>query len=215
MQVAKQHLTAARDSLAQLTQLPQAAQLTGDARTQVSQLITNFNSLITAKENWGEEYKKVDGNLTALIGAQTTDESPTPTSSTAGAVGTSGTVALDPAIRAKLVELRTHLNAFNKAAGGGAPAVTSSPDPAAAANPPAAAANPAASATPPATASAQPTSPETAPAADPADALKHLQAIEGILGTQAGANAGITLDRTQMEQLRTHIAELKRILGQK
>jgi hypothetical protein len=146
----------------------------------------------------------VDANLTALIGAQTTDESPTPTSSTAGAVGTSGSVALDPAIRAKLVELRTHLNAFNKAAGGGAPAVSSDPA-AAAANPPA---------TPPATAGTQPTSPET-PAADPADALKHLQAIEGILGTQAGANAGITLDRTQMEQLRTHIAELKRILGQK
>src|SRR5687768_17218845 len=35
----KRHLTAARDSLSQLTQLPAAAQLTGDSRTQVSQLI--------------------------------------------------------------------------------------------------------------------------------------------------------------------------------
>jgi hypothetical protein len=200
-QVVKQHLTAARDALAQLTQLPQAAQLAGDARTQVSQLITNFNSLISAKDNWGEEYKKVDANLTALIGNQTTDEAPVATSGTAGAVGTSGTVTLDPAIRAKLVELRTHLTAFNKAAGGGAPAVSSTPDPAAA------------SATPP-TSPEKPTSPENPPSAgDPADGLKHLAAIEAILGTQAGASAGITLDRTQMEQLRTHMSELKRILS--
>ena len=32
-----------------LTQLPAAAQLTGDARTQVSQLIANFNELITTQ----------------------------------------------------------------------------------------------------------------------------------------------------------------------
>ena len=44
---AKQQLTAARNSLSELTQLPAASQLTGEARTQVQQLISNFNELIT------------------------------------------------------------------------------------------------------------------------------------------------------------------------
>ena len=44
---AKQALTAARDSLAQMTQLPAAQALTGEPRAQVSQLISNFNELIT------------------------------------------------------------------------------------------------------------------------------------------------------------------------
>jgi pilus assembly protein FimV len=65
---AKQHLTAARDSLTQLTQLPAAAQLQGEARTQVSQLIQNFNELITTKEDWRTTYEKLEANLTALIG---------------------------------------------------------------------------------------------------------------------------------------------------
>src|SRR5919198_322680 len=38
-QAAKQHLSEARDALAQLTSLPEAAKLQGEARTQVSQLI--------------------------------------------------------------------------------------------------------------------------------------------------------------------------------
>src|SRR5688572_22887198 len=46
-EVAKQHLTAARNSLSELTQLPAASQLQGDARTQVAQLISNFNEMIT------------------------------------------------------------------------------------------------------------------------------------------------------------------------
>jgi ribonuclease E len=117
---AKQALTAARDTLSQLTQLPAAQQLTGEARTQVSQLISNFNDLITTNTDWKAAYSKVDADLTALIGAQTADESTAATAGTAGAVGTSGTTAssLDPAIKAKLVEFRTHLNAFEQAAGG-------------------------------------------------------------------------------------------------
>ena len=67
-EAAKQHLTAARDSLTQLTQLPAAAQLQGDARTQVAQLIQNFNELITTNENWRASYDKVEANLTALLG---------------------------------------------------------------------------------------------------------------------------------------------------
>ena len=116
----KRHLTNARDTLSQMTQLPAAAQLTGDARTQVSQLISNFNELITTNTDWRAAYTKLQGNLTALVGEQRADESPaTPAAGAAGAVGTSGTVTLDPAIRAKLIEFRSHLLEFEKAAGGG------------------------------------------------------------------------------------------------
>src|SRR6476469_5670223 len=64
---AKEHLTAARESLSQLTSLPEAAKLQGDARTQVSQIISNFNELITTQSNWRASYAKLDANLTALL----------------------------------------------------------------------------------------------------------------------------------------------------
>jgi hypothetical protein len=118
---AKQALTAARDTLSQLTQLPAAQQLTGESRTQVSQLISHFNELITTNTDWKASYAKVEADLTSLMGPQTADESPAAApAATPGAVGTSGTAAasLDPAIKAKLGEFRTHLTAFEKAAGG-------------------------------------------------------------------------------------------------
>jgi hypothetical protein len=125
---AHQRLVAARDTLAQLTQLPAAAQLSGEARNQVSQLITNFNELITTESNWHASYDKVSANLTTLLGPDNSDTEAaagvpatnTGATATPGAVGTSGTasVELDPAIRAKLVELRKNLNEFRKAAGG-------------------------------------------------------------------------------------------------
>src|SRR6185436_14168735 len=121
----KKHLTAARDSLSQLTQLPAAAQLSGDARNQVSQLIANFNELISTSSDWRAPYGKLQSNLNALVGEQRADESPAPAAGAAGAVGTSGTTTLDPGIRAKLVEFRTHLADFEKAAGGGASASAS------------------------------------------------------------------------------------------
>jgi hypothetical protein len=102
--------------------------LSGEARAQVSQLITNFNELITTQSNWRSAFGKVTGNLTALIGPETGDAEPTGAAASAesnppvpAAVGTSGAAAavnLDPAIRAKLVELRSKLKAFEKAAGG-------------------------------------------------------------------------------------------------
>jgi hypothetical protein len=118
---AKQALTAARDTLSQLTQLPAAQQLTGESRTQVSQLISHFNELITTNTDWKASYAKVEADLTSLMGPQTADESPAAApAAPPGAVGTSGTAAAsrDPAIKAKLGEFRTHLNAFEKAAGG-------------------------------------------------------------------------------------------------
>ena len=126
----KRHLTAARDTLSQLTQLPAAAQLSGDARTNVSQLITSFNELITTNSEWRASYAKVTASLNTLIGDQRTDESPaTPATGTPGAVGTSGSTAIDPAIRAKLVEFKAHLAEFEKAASGSAPSSTSAPAP--------------------------------------------------------------------------------------
>ena len=138
----KRHLTAARNTLSELTQLPAAAQLTGEARTQVSQLISSFNELITTNVDWRGAYEKVESSVEALLsadagaaastpsaGATTTPapstETGTSTSAAGGAqagaataVGTSGTTAgLDPAIRAKLIEFRKHLSEFEKAAG--------------------------------------------------------------------------------------------------
>jgi DNA polymerase III subunit gamma/tau len=137
---AHRHLVAARDTLSQLTQLPAAAQLNGEARTQVSQLISNFNELIGNPPDWRASYQKVAANMTALLGPENSDAeaqggaptaaagatpapgaTPTPTpSATPGAVGTAGTasVELDPSIRAKLVEFRRSLTQFEKAAGG-------------------------------------------------------------------------------------------------
>jgi hypothetical protein len=133
-EAAHRSLLAARDALNQLTQLPAAAQLQGETRTQVQQLIANFNELVTNTTDWRASYAKVSTNLTSLLGPDTGDTqasattpapaapgAPAPaTAGAAGAVGTSGStsVQLDPAIRAKLVEMRTNLSAFQKASGG-------------------------------------------------------------------------------------------------
>jgi hypothetical protein len=137
---AKRAMTAARDSLGEVTKLPAAQQLTGEPRTQLTQLIANFNELITTNTEWKAAYAKVDANLTALIGPQTADEPTTApaaatagatgaagatgtagaTTSAAGAVGTAGTTTdtLDPGVKAKLAEFRAHLKEFEKAANG-------------------------------------------------------------------------------------------------
>jgi hypothetical protein len=147
---ARQALTTARDTLSQLTQLPAAAQLSGEARTHVAQLISNFNELITTQSQWRASYGKVTANLDALLGPEsdtaTSGEpagaattagtpadapstgAPAPSAgaaggaSTPGAVGTSGMTAvqLDPGIREKLIELRRNLSDFEKASDGAA-----------------------------------------------------------------------------------------------
>jgi len=125
---AHKYLVAARDTLSQLTQLPAAAQLSGESRTQVAQLITNFNELIGNPPDWHVSYQKVAANLTSLLGPDNSAaeaQGGTPTTATGatatpGAVGTAGaaTTELDPTLRAKLVEFRRSLNQFEKAAGG-------------------------------------------------------------------------------------------------
>ena len=150
--LAKVHLTAARNALSDVTQLPAAAQLTGETRTRVQQLITSFNELI-GKSDWRGPYAKVEANLSTLLGSET----PLPAPATPEAVGTSGAAAsLDPAIRAKLVEFRAHLDMFKTVASTAASAPAAPP--ATAAAPPAAATAPAAAATPP------PSTPASTPA---------------------------------------------------
>ena len=238
-EAARRHLTEARNTLSQLTQLPAAAQLSGEARSLVSQLIANFNELITAQSEWRGSYSKVDANLVALLGPDNTDAErtggvstgTTGTTGTAGTVGTSGSagVNLDPAIRGKLVELRQKLNEFEKAAGG---SVTASGSTSSAAESIAGT-----------TASMQSPTPQTATQANEAmghqEAMRHIAAIEAILNanaagtpaattgrsgttgsatagttTSSNTSAGLTLTSAQLEQLRTHLAELKRLMAE-
>ena len=208
----KRHLTEARNTLSQLTQLPASAQLSGEARTQVAQLISNFNELITTQTEWKAAYAKVAANMTALLGPDTGATEPAAASATAGAVGTSGSgMSLDPAVRAKLVEMRKQLAEFERAAGGAA-AVESAPASAAAptTSPKAAEAPP----TPPPAAAAAAT--VTTATAQPAssDPLSHVVTIEAILKSQ-NDSGGLTLDKAQVELLRTHIAELRKLLEKK
>jgi hypothetical protein len=140
---AKQHLSEARESLSQITSMPEATKLQGSARTGVSQLISDFNALITTQAEWRSAYAKVDSDLTTLLGPEAGEQSVGTSGSTsaiAGATGTTGTTAaggsgaagstgeagaaIDPAIRSKLVEFRAHLSAFEKAAGGTSPAAS-------------------------------------------------------------------------------------------
>ena len=209
---AKKYLTDARNALSEITELPAAAQLTGEPRARVQRLITNFNELITKTTDWRASYDKVEASLASLLASE-----PAAPAGTPGAVGTSGTVSIDPAIREKLVEFGTHLEQFKTAAGGTA----TSPEPPAE-PPPTATATPAEPA-PPATPTEPPTTPTEPPATptepaeppttvatednppvDPAaansqdsadvarDILLHLEAVEVILGAQATAQKAAT-----------------------
>jgi len=234
---AKQHLTEARNTLAALTALPEAAKLQGEPRNQVAQLISNFNALITTQSEWRAAYAKVDDNLTALLGPNTAPDQP---------VGTSGNGSIDPAIRAKLTEFRTHLKAFEAAAGGAGAAAAegamppSAPTPTTTnpANPATPPANPATPttppanpATPPAAAANPPANPSVSPssptatmdpadrakasndvsAAGNADAQKELDAISAILG---GSKTG-ALTKAQTAELRKHVEILRALLAQR
>ena len=208
---AKSHLSQARDTLSQLTSMPEAAKLQGAARTQVSQLISDFNALITTQSEWRSAYSKVDADLSAVLGPDPAPDQP---------VGTSGgATEIDPAVRAKLVEFRTHLKAFEKAAGGSAAA---SPDPAPAAAP-SEPAQPPNVANPVGTSGVTPSSPtanmdpadraraESAVSAASnvnADAQKELDAISAILN---GSKTG-TLTKAQTAELKKHVAELRAAL---
>ena len=235
---ARSHLTTARNTLSELTQLPAAGQLQGELRTQVAQLINNFNELITTQSDWKTSYAKVDASLDALLAAPAPApaEDPSRPTGTAGAVGTSGKSAgLDPAIRAKLVKLRGELDDFEKAAGpetaatassASATASSASPSGAPAATPPAA--TPSAATSPSTTASTTTSStttttsttpaanqPPTPAANEPATAgtvtISGKEAIEHIDAIEVMLN-GNPLTPEQMAQLKAHLTELRRLI---
>lgn len=232
---ARRHLTEARNTLSALTQLPAASQLSGEARTQVSQLISNFNELITANADWKASYAKVSASLMSLIGPEAA-ATPEP-SGTPGAVGTSGTATanMDPSIREKLVELRRNLSEFEKAAGGTAASTQAGeppPEDPPSTTPPATAppATTPPSGTPPSTPpSATPpsgTPPSTPPSETPepgaagaqpagnAELMRHVAAIEALLKLEDDSG-GLTLTKAQVEQLRSHWTALKQALEKK
>ena len=64
----RQHLTGAREALAELTKLPAASQLQGDSRQRIAQFISDFNSFATATTDWRSKYEAVDRELDQLIG---------------------------------------------------------------------------------------------------------------------------------------------------
>lgn len=127
-EAARTQMAEAKATLVELTKLPAAGQLTGETRAQVTQVIANFNELITTTHDWRVSFAKVEADLNALLGPESTDAQPpagvatgTTGATATGVVGTSGAApaaTLDPSIRAKLIELRTHLKAYEKAAGG-------------------------------------------------------------------------------------------------
>jgi hypothetical protein len=260
-EAAKAHLTAARNTLSQLTQLPAAAQLQGESRTHVSQLIKNFNELITTQAAWKASYAKVEANLAALLSPQQPGADP----------ARAGTAEIDPAIRTKLIEFRSHLDKFEEAASGAATdpapaptaATTTSTTTTTMQTPPQTppmttptSQTPPTTQTPPAT---QPPTTQTPPDPPPPDApsptarpdqepiarnpeelLRHVEAIEVILAAQAAAQAtaqtaaggavgtsgtvsgstrttitgsDVTLNQAQLQQLRSHLAELRRLIG--
>jgi collagen type VII alpha len=238
-EAARRHLTEARETLSEMTQLPAAATLTGDTRTQVNALIANFNELITNQTDWRASYKKVEDNLAALLGPEDPMAAGTgATTGTTGAVGTSGAGAatLDAEIRSKLEALRTKLNEFERAVGGASPA--SQPSNTAATGSTSGAAGMTSGSTTGSTGAAaahQAHDPaQQTGTVDRAEAMRHIDAIEAILSgnTAAGtagtsgttgtsatpaatAGAPLTLSRTQIEQLRTHLNALKRVVEEK
>lgn len=128
-QAVRQHLSAARQALAELTKLPAAAQLQGEQRTAITTFISDFNTFATATSDWRAKYKVVDESLDKLLanapasGAEappaTTPAPSTPPSSTPGATapGAEAGGPLDPTITEKLQTVRTELNGFEEASG--------------------------------------------------------------------------------------------------
>ena len=130
----RQHLADARTALAELTKLPEAAQLQGQQRDQVASLISNFNAFATATTDWRSKYEVVDTNLDEMLGAGEQAAAPSAAASTPASAdpaapssagsstasegaASAGTGGFDPAIAAKLQEVRTHLNKFEEATG--------------------------------------------------------------------------------------------------
>ena len=213
---AKKHLSDARDTLSQVTSMPEAAKLQGDARTQVSQLISNFNELITTQSDWRAAYAKVDANLTTLLGPEAPDQAHRRQRRRRRGRDV-GSAARPrrwiPRSSAKLAEFRTHLKVFEQAAGGdragrwrrAADGRHREPRPVRRRR---AASGVRLAGTPLGPAADQP---KAAEQGGSSEANKHLDAICAIL---AKSTTG-TLTKAQTDELKKHVAELRALLSQR
>ena len=87
----RQHLSAAREALAELTKLPAASQLQGEQRQQVAQLISDFNTFATATTDWRGKYETIDRELDQILGMGATGSTGSMSGTASGsAAGTSG-----------------------------------------------------------------------------------------------------------------------------
>ncbi len=90
----RQHLSSAREALAELTKLPAASQLQGEQRQQVAKLIGDFNTFATATTDWRPKYETIDRELDQILGIGATGAtgsmSGSPSGSAAGASGSTG-----------------------------------------------------------------------------------------------------------------------------
>jgi collagen type I/II/III/V/XI/XXIV/XXVII alpha len=90
----RQHLSAAREALAELTKLPAASQLQGEQRQQVAQLISDFNTFATATTDWRGKYETIDRELDQILGMGATGSTGSMSGTAGGsAAGTSGSAA--------------------------------------------------------------------------------------------------------------------------
>ena len=115
---AAEHLTAARSALNKVLNAPAS---NPDAFKKLDELKKNYLALeraaSTAAPEWATHYKAIDRLVGELIGAPAA-------SAEAGAVGTSGTAGLDPAVVANLQDFRTHMAAFSTAMSAVTPAAS-------------------------------------------------------------------------------------------
>lgn len=157
------------------------------------------------------DLREIDLVLVTLIGP---DPASRPTG-TAGAAGTSGAgretvILIDEPTRQSLTEVRRHLSAFAASRG-----LNATPGP-----------HPSEGGVPNAlleTAAPQPAgrTPQATSGSQNEEALRHIRAIEAVLtaatagmsgATTAPSAATVTLSREQIDQLRTHLAALKRTM---
>src|SRR5215212_2617664 len=86
----RQHLSSAREALAELTKLPAASQLQGEQRQQVAQLIGAFNAFATATTDWRPKYDTIDRELDQILGLGGSTGMSGSASGSASATGASG-----------------------------------------------------------------------------------------------------------------------------
>jgi hypothetical protein len=213
----RQHLSAARQSLAELTQLPAAGELQGEQRQQIADFISRFNEFATSTTDWRTKYEAVDESLdrildqadqpgmaagtTAPTGTEPQAAGAAGTEAQADAAGTTGAAdgSFDPTIIAKLRETRQHLDAFELATGDPGfiadrierileNAATGSADRAAMAT----------------GATVGTTGTGTA------EGEQAIQQDHAVQGTGASATGMVTLSQSQMEDIRRHLEMLRR-----